>query len=378
MAMRIVCSGYLVRYPLGGLSWHHLQYLIGFSRLGHRVVFLEHYGWPGSCYDPARNVSSPDPSYGLRYLQAILTTPGFEMDWCYLAEDGTAHGMSREALRDACAECDLYVNVSNINWIPELESCRRRVLVDTDPVFTQIGAHGLGGPPERYHALFTFGENVHRPGCDMPTRGVKWHATRQPVVLEEWGVQPGNRQAPFTTISSWSPIADRTHEGRVYGMKNREFEPYFTLPRTTGEPMEMALNAPRDVRERLEEGGWRLVNPREVTLDPWSYRRYLCTSRAEFAVAKHGYVTTRCGWFSERSAAYLASGRPVLVQETGFSQWLDTRLGVVPFRTPGEVRAGIDDINRRYDEHCRAARAVAVEYFDSARVLNALLDRALN
>jgi hypothetical protein len=366
-----------VRYPLGGHSWHHLQYLIGLSRLGHEVVFFEHYGWPNSCYDPANNVMSADSSYGIRYLQNVLRHYGFDGDWCYLAEDGTAYGISRDRLAKFCNECDIYLNLSNINCIPELENCTRRVLVDTDPVFTQIGAQGAGGPFERYDVLFTYGENVHQPTCEMPTGGARWYPTRQPIVLDLWPVHAGNPSGPFTTVGSWSPIGDRTYNGRIYGMKNRQFEPFFSLPKETGERMELAFNAPGHIRRQLSEGGWNVVDARQATLDPSAYQRYLTGSRAEFAVAKHGYVLTRCGWFSERSAAYLASGRPVLVEETGFSEWLDTRSGgVIPFTTREDVLNGIAEIKNRYEFHCRTARNIAEEYFDARQVLSQLIDRA--
>jgi len=357
------------------MSWHHLQYLIGLSRLGHEVAFFETYGWPNSCYDPGRSMMTSDPAYGMDYLVRLLEPFGLKDRWCYLAEDGTAYGMPRARLAEFCADCDLYLNLSNINWTPELEQCRRRVLVDTDPVFTQIGAHGLGGPFENYHALFTLAGNVHKTGCDMPTAGLQWKPTRQPVVLDLWPVDAGDPARPFTTVSSWSPIGDCEHRGRVYGMKNREFEPFFSLPRDTGEAMEMALSAPCEIRERLTNGGWRLVDPLKATADPWTYQRYLSRSRAEFSVAKHGYVVTRCGWFSERSAGYMASGRPVLVQDTGFSDWMETGTGVIAFKTREDVLAGIEAINSQYERHCRAARALAEEYFDARKVLSDLLAR---
>lgn len=376
-ALRILCSGHLIRYPLGGHSWHHLQYLVGFRRLGHEVTFFEEYGWPSSCYDPAGDVMTADPSYGITYLLDLLRPYGLADDWCYLAEDGTAYGMPRERLAQLCRECDVYFNLSNMNWIPEVAECRRRVLVDTDPVFTQIGAHGLGGPLSRYHVLFTYGENIHRCGCDMPTGGASWLPTRQPVVADLWPVEPGDPGAPFTTVMNWSAYGDRTHEGRIYGQKDREFEPFFLLPRQTGERMEMAVSAPAPVRARLIDGGWRLADPLEVTRTPWSYQDYLKSSSAEFCVAKHAYVTTHSGWFSDRSSAYLAMGRPVIVQDTGFSDFLPCGVGLLAYRTPHEAVAAMRRLKLDYDRHCRAARAVAEECFDARLVLTELLGRSL-
>jgi hypothetical protein len=375
MALKIVCSGHLVRHPLGGHSWHHLQYLVGFRRLGHEVTFFEDYGWPESCYDPSRDEMTSDPSYGIAYLLKLLRPHGLEDRWCYLAEDGTAYGMPRERLAQLIRECDVYFNLSNINWIPELEACRRMALVDTDPVFTQLGGHGMGGPFSRYHTLFTYGENVHRPGSDMPTGGARWLPTRQPIVPDLWPVEPGYPAAPFTTVMNWSAYGDVEHEGRVYGQKDREFEPFFALPRETGEPMELAVNAPTEVQNRLLAGGWGLADPLEVSRDPWTYQRYLRASRAEFCVAKQGYVSTRCGWFSDRSAGYLASGRPVIVQDTGFSDFLPCGTGLLAYRTKEEAMAAVHRLREDYGEHCRAARAVVEECFDARRVLTEMLER---
>jgi hypothetical protein len=145
MSLKILCSGILVRYPVGGISWHHLQYLVGFRQLGHEVTYFEDYGWPRSCYDLEAHEMTANPDYGIRYLVTLLRPHGLDGNWCYLAEDGTVHGMSRPELAKRCRQCDVYVNLSNLNWIEEVQECRRRVLVDTDPVFTQIGALGMGG-----------------------------------------------------------------------------------------------------------------------------------------------------------------------------------------------------------------------------------------
>jgi len=377
MSLKIICSGYLVRYPLGGMSWHHLQYLVGFQRLGHQVFYFEDYGWPSSCYDPVSNDMTSDPGYGIAYVQNLFQQHNLADRWCYLAEDGTTYGMPRQQLAQLLSQCDVYFNLSNINWIPELKECRRRALIDTDPVFTQIGAHGLGGPLSSYHALFTYGENVHRPGCSMPTGGAHWLPTRQPVVLELWPVERGHPSAPFTTIMNWSAYGEREYGGRIYGQKDREFKPFFSLPRDLGELMEIAINAPEAIREQLINGGWRLADPREVTRDPSTYQQYLKSSRAEFSVAKHAYVSTRCGWFSDRSSGYLAMGRPVIVQDTGFSDFLPCGAGLLAFRNPDEAIFSIRQLNDDYDSHCQAARAVAEVYFDSRRVLSNLLEKSL-
>jgi hypothetical protein len=379
MGLKIVCSGHLVRYPLGGHSWHHLQYLVGFKQLGHEVTFFEDYGWPESCYDPQHNEMTADPSYGIDYLRAMLRPHGLDDAWCYLAEDGTAHGMPREQLAELCRDSDVHVNLSNVNWIPELKTCRRRVLVDTDPVFTQIGAHGVAESFSCFDVCFTYGENVHKPGCEMPTADTRWLPTRQPVVLDLWPVERGDPTGRFTTVINWTPSGEREHEGRVYGQKDREFVPYFTLPRRTGARMEVAVGGskPDDLTQRLVAGGWTVADPVQLTRDPWTYQEYLRGSMAEFCVAKHGYVSTRCGWFSDRTSGYLASGRPAVVQDTGFSEVLPIGTGLIAFRTPDEAIEGVRRVREDYERHSAAARAIAEEYFSATRVLTALLERAL-
>jgi hypothetical protein len=373
----------MIRFPVGGFVWHHFQYIAGLRQLGHEVTYFEDYGWPDSCYQPPRDVNSGDPSFGIAFLSALLQRYELSCDLCYLAEDGTAHGISRSELAARCRESDLYLNLSNLNWIPELRSCRRRVLIDTDPVFSQIGIHGAGGQFTDYHVRFTFGENVHQPGCTMPTGDVRWLPTRQPIVTDFWPVTAGHSAAPLTTVMSWNPMGAHRYEGQLFGGKALSFAPYVTLPRCTGVPMEIAINIrakranPEEVRARLTRGGWRVRDAGEVTQTPWSYQKYLQDSCAEFSVSKHGYVVTQCGWFSERSAAYLASGRPVVLQDTGFSKVFPSGEGLLAYRDRDEANAAITRLRENYDTHCRAARALAEEYFDSRRVLTRLLEQSL-
>ena len=375
MSLKIVCAGYLVRCPLGGVSWHHLQYLVGFDRLGHEVMFIEHFGWPRSCYNPAQQEMGSDPSYGIRYVSDLFARCGLKIKWSYFAEDGSVFGASKEEVEDFCSDCDLYINLSNVNSIAPSVSCRRRVLVDTDPVFTQIGAHGFG--VDGYHVRFSYGELVHQNGCSMPTANVRWIPTRQPVVLDLWTFTVGDVSAPYSTIISWAPYPEKTYDGRIYGQKGREFEPYFSLPRIAHEPMQIAANAPADVKSRLALGGWGLVDPAIVTRDCWAYQSYIKSSRAEFCVAKHGYVVTHCGWFSDRTTSYLASGRPAVVQDTGFSRFLPCGKGLFPYRTREEAITAIKSLKRNYHEHSQSARRVVEELFDARIVLAKLLNASL-
>jgi len=376
VGLKILCSGHLVRHPVGGHTWHHLQYLVGLQRLGHEVYFFEHFGWPNSCYDPKRGAMTSEPTYGISYVEEILKCHGLQGRWCYLSEDGKAYGMSREQLSRICEECDFYFNLSNINWIPELEHCRRRVLVDTDPVFSQIGSFGMGGPFSRYHRLFTYGENVHHPSCDMPTGGASWLPTRQPIVLDLWEPRPASEHAPVTTVMNWSAYGDAEFQGRVYGQKDRQFEPFFSFPRLMEWPMVLAVNAPRDVADRLRAGGWGLVDPTEVSRSPWTYQQFITGSIGEFSVAKHAYVVTRSGWFSDRSASYLASGRPVVVEDTGFSRNIPCGKGLMAFKTPAEAKRAVEEILTDSTAQGVAARALAEEYFDATKVLTELLERS--
>ena len=350
---------------------------MGLKRLGHRVTFFEDWGWPDSCYDVGRNIMTSDPTYGIDYVLKLLRPHGLEKDWGYLAQDGTAHGLSRAELAARLRECDAFFNLSGVNYIPEIDAAKRRILVDTDPVFTQIGVHGFQVPFSNYTALFTYGENVGRPGCTMPTAGQHWIPTRQPVVLDLWPVLPGNASAPITTVINWSAYADRTHEGTVYGQKDREFEPFVTLPNDVSTPFEIAFNGPTPIKDRLSAGGWNTLDPREVTADPFTYQRFIARSKAEFCVAKHGYVSTRSGWFSDRTSGYLASGRPAVVQDTGFGDFVPTGKGLLTFRTPDEAKAALRALDDDYPGHCVAARAVAESYFDSRKVLGEMLEKSI-
>lgn len=381
-SIRIVVLGYIVRGPLGGLVWHHLQYVMGLAHLGHDVYFLEDSDDYPSCYDPVRDIIDTDPTYGLRFAADTFARVGLGDRWAYHdAHTSQWFGPCASRILDICSTADLLLNLSSMNplrpWLMRIPS---RVLIDTDPVFMQL--RHLYNPAARNQALahtafFSFGENIGVPGCSVPQDGLPWQPTRQPVVLDAWSVTPGPVQGKFTTVMQWDSYPAGEHEGRRYGMKSDSFLPYIDIPQQTTAVFELALGSASAPQALLANKGWVVRDSREPTKDPWIYQRYIQQSKAEFSVAKHGYVVSSSGWFSERSAAYLASGRPVVIQDAGFSKWLETQAGVIPFNTPEEALAGIDEINRRYEFHCQAAREIAAEYFAASQVLPHLLERAL-
>ena len=380
--LRIVLLGYIVRGPFGGLVWHHLQYALCAAALGHDVYFLEDSGdWPKCCYDPVRGVIDTDPAYGLRFASDAFGGVGLDGRWAYY--DAHTHrwlGPASERALTICKQADLLVNVSGVNPIrPWLEDVPVRALVDTDPVFTQIRHirdEAARAQAAQHTSFFTFAENIGAAVSTVPDDGFPWQPTRQPLALERWRVTPPPKNGRYTTVMQWHSYRLEEHEGRSYGMKSHSFQRYMDLPRRTGVGLEIALGGADDVRSLIERHGWILSDPLSVVPDPWSYQRFIEASRAEFSVAKQAYAVTRSGWFSERSAAYLASGRPVVTQNTGFQDWLPAENGVLAFDSPAEASAAIDEIEARYDEHCAAAPEIAAEYFDGRRIVAQLIEAA--
>jgi hypothetical protein len=380
--LRIVVLGYFVRGPLGGMVWSNLQYVRGLARLGHDVYFVEDSDDYPSCYDPVSNAVGTDPSYGLQFADRVFQRVGLGDRWAYYdAHTGQWYGPGADRILTICASADLLLNLCGMNPVrPWLADIPVRVLVDEDPTFTQI--RHLTDPATRrlalQHTTFaSFAANIGQPICTVPADGFAWRPTRQPVVLDDLVVTPGPGHGKFTTVMLWQSYPAQEYGGVHYGMKSDAFQPYLDLPHQAEATFELAVGGPAVPYELLRSKGWTLCDPRQPTLDPWTYQQYIQASKAEFSVAKHGYVVSHSGWFSERSVCYLAHGRPVLVQDTGFSDWLETGAGVIAFKTLDEALAGVEDINRRYAFHCRAARALVEEYFDARKVLPEFLQSVM-
>lgn len=373
--------GYIVRGALGGHAWQHLQYAIGLRQLGHDVYFLEDSDDFESCYDPTTHEMTRDPSFGLEFARSIFKHVGMPERWAYYdAHTAMWLGPSAPDVDELCRTADVCLNVSGVNplrdWMLQVPL---RVLVDTDPVFTQV--RNLTDPAalqsaQGHNAFFTFAENIGTGDCGVPSDGLTWQPTRQPIVVEAWPVVPAPRDAIFSTMMQWESYPTVRHEGRTYGMKSLSFEPYFELPSKVVARLELAIGSASAPRDRLAQAGWIVRDPYELSRDPWIYQGFIQGSKAEFTVAKHGYVSTASGWFSDRSAEYLASGRPVVTQETGFSRWLEADCGVLAFRSPDEARDAIERVCADYKRHSRAAREIAESFFESRRVLTSLLERA--
>ena len=381
----IVVSGALANKPSnGGAAWTRLSWILGLKRLGHDVYFVEQIA-PAVCVDATGATCAFDRSVNLAYFRDVTERFGLSTRSALIAEgdDGQGAGLSVEELVRVVDAADLLVNISGHLTLAALKPrCRRRVFIDLDPGYTQYW-HQEGLAEERlrdHHLYFTVGYNVGTSECDIPTGDIAWLPVRQPVVLDEWPVETSGDRGRFTTVSSWrGPFGRVTHNGVQSGLKAHEFRKFATLPTRTGQRFEIALAVHPDDQpdvDRLRGDGWTVVNPASVASDPFAFRRYIQSSGAEFSVAQGIYVDTRSGWFSDRTVRYLASGKPVLVQDTGLGRTYPVGLGLVPFRTLDEAVQGAEAIAGNYEAHAKAARDIALEFFDSDKVLEPLLSTA--
>jgi hypothetical protein len=371
----IVVAGALARRPAaGGHAWVFLQYLLGFRRLGWDVLFLD---WLDSeaCGGPVER------SVHAAWLRSVLKRYGLDGAFSLLDRDtgAAADGLPREeVLRRARASTFLLNVMGYLDDEEILAVVPRRVFLDIDPGFGQMWRElGLVDLFSGHDDFVTVGGRVGESDCAIPTAGLTWLRTRPPVVLEHWPQRRDSGSGAFTSVVSWrGPFAPIEYEGTTYGVRAHELRKFAELPRRSGRTFELALDIhPDETRDLtlLEENGWDLVDPAEVAGDPDRYRDYVSRSLAELMIAKGLYVETRSGWFSDRSACYLASGRPVLAQDTGLEGLLPVGEGLLTFRTLDEAVVGVEAICGDYERHAAGARRIAEEHFDSDKVLSRLL-----
>lgn len=377
----IVYSGALAQVPRqGGLTWLHLQFLLGLRRLGWDVLFLDRLS-PQMCVDEMAQPARFEDSLNVRYFLRVMRDFGLGNAFSLSYNRGErVIGLSRKEVMERVAGAELLLNVMGYLDDEEiLERVRPRVFIDIDPGFGQMWRElGLHDPFRGHDAFVTLGQNIGQPDCAIPSCGLNWITMPQPVVLEEWPVQPAPADGAFTSIGAWrGPNAPIEYKGRTYGLRVHEFRKFVGLPGLCPDSrFEMALDIhPGDAKDvdLLRTNGWSLVDPKSVAGGPAEYRQYIAGSKAEFMVPKQMYVDTNSGLLSDRSAYYLASGRPVLARDTAIRQLYPTGEGLLTFLTLEEAAAGVETINRDYARHARAARAIAEEYFDSDKVLARLL-----
>ena len=373
---RIVVCGYMIRHPLAGNILAYFHYLMGLHLLGHDVIYLEESGWPESCYQPETQMYGDDPSSGIEIVSKVMADHGLKAPLCYINRDsGEVKGLAWTEVKRMLAAADIFLNVGGVCWLPEFRLCHSRVYIDMDPLFTQVGGFGSESLHE-HHVHFSYGVNIGKSGCTVPDNGINWHATLPPVVPEMWDAsvpKAENRRTgnlSFTTVANWNAYGSVTYKGERYGQKDEEFVHLLHLPSHTSQKLELSLSGVDDgQRTQFQNEGWLVRDAAHVSKDIRTYRDYIKKSRGELSVAKHAYVKSRSGWFSDRSVCYLAAGRPVILQDTGFSEYVSTGQGVLSFSSLEEAVECINKVNAEYENHCRTARIIAEETFSYKNVL---------
>ncbi len=382
---RVVVTSYLVRFPMGGyLSWM-LQWLVGLKRLGHEVFFVEQTQ-PGSrsCFDPIRNTMTDDCSHGIATLAALLARFGLDGRWAFLDAAGRYHGMSEQQVRIALRTADIFIDMStdlflgrSQIWADEIARIPRRAFVDAEPGYYQMlmeSAVAKGRTLPTYNCYFTIGTNLGADDCAAPTAGRRWQTFFYPVVLDLFNPKNSRPPARFTTIMSWQAHEAVQFNGVTYGQKDLEFAKFLTLPARTSAMLEIAVTGRNVPWADLETAGWRIRNSHDMTLTFDAFRQYVEQSMGEFSVCKNVYVALNTGWFGDRAIAYLASGRPVVMQDTGFSKHLPCGRGLFAVRAIDDAAAALEQIMTDYECHSAAAAELAREYFESGRALARFFD----
>ena len=382
---KVIVSGILFWYPLAGVTFQFLHYLIGLRRLGYDPFYLEDSGrW---IYDPRLNDLSPDVTGNLEAVLPALKQHGFGDRWAFRGNypDGQCYGMTEPQILQLYQDADAFLNVTGAQEIREEHlACQRRIYVESDPFASQVkaakGDPGMVAALAAHDTLFTFGENLGAPDCGVPVGKFRWLPTRQPVVLDLWdNPHPPSAEGAYNTITTWHNSGKDIlwRDDTWYWTKDREFEKFLELPRLRpGLGFELAAGVDEQVKRMLDEHGWRQVHSIEMSTDANVYRNYVQSARGEFTVARDQYVRPKTGWFSDRSACYLAAGRPVITQETGFSKFLPTGKGLFGFKTMDDVVRAVDAVEADYEGNCRAAREIAYEYFAAEKVVGSLMQRA--
>lgn len=389
--MRIIVGGFLGIIPAGGVTWDYIQYPLGLSLLGHDVYYVEDtrlypiYQKAGSNWD--------DSSSCINHLKQVMTYFGMNDKWAYRDEaTGKVFGLTEKKIKEICVSADVFINISCSTFLrDEYLKIPARILIDTDPMFTQIqylsqqmftpGRSTLREMINGHNYLFTFGENIGARDCKIPDCGLRWLPTRQPVALNYWKTKSNTSAShnSFTTLMNWTAGKTLLYENELWGQKDLEFNKIMNLPaRIDNVKLSIVVNqtggtAPTFSKSAVENAGWKILNP-DLAAGNWlAYQKFIQDSSGEFSVAKQTYVKANTGWFPCRSACYLATGKPVVTQETGWSRFIPQGLGLLAFTDIESAAANLMEVINNPHKHIKAARNIAEEYFNSDKVLTRLL-----
>lgn len=376
---RVVFGTYLFRYPLGGYAAHVLAYLAGLSRLGHDVIVVERANHPNDCFDPDQQIMTDDCSAGIMRILPLLSSLGLQDKWCFVGADGTSHGLTDRERSDFFKTADVFLDYgAHGSFAEEFGAEPVRVLIDGEPGRNQIRLARPQSPvpPTNYDVHFTVGLNIGTPRSPAPTAGLQWHHMFHPVDTRVMRpTRPPRPDAAFTTVMNWQSHEPIAWDGSVFGQKDLEFRRFEHLPLMTSAPLEIAVSGHAIPLDRLQLAGWRIVDGHAASDTLQSYTEYIENSAGEFSVCKQYFAALRTGWFSDRSAAYLSMARPVILQETGFSEHLPTGEGLFAVNNAEEAAEAIDCVRTNPAQHSRAAREIAREYLDAPVVVEKMLDK---
>jgi hypothetical protein len=389
--LRIAVTGLAATYPFGGVFWDYIQYPLGLHKLGHEVLYVEDTGrW---VYDPVLQTFTESGRTNAELLaQRIAQLEPELMDRWYVRDAANiTFGKTEREAADFCRSADLFIHVSASCWMrDEYFAAKRVAFIDSDPIYTQSAVPlYLNGTATdlsrlqidmlRQHQIhFTFAENIGAADCKVPTELFNWIPTRQPIVMDCFAdrVPVAERRRMLTTVASWEPSEQGPLvNGVQYAGKSVEFRKFMGVAKRSALPLEVAISGAVP-RGELSANGWHTREGFEVSADPWMYRKYLAESLGEWSVAKNAYVASRSGWFSCRTACYLALGVPAIVQDTGFTKYIPAGHGLMPFSSVDEAAAAIERLAADPARHAKGALEIAREYFDSAKVLGQLIERA--
>ncbi len=387
--LRIIVSGMVGQFPLGGVAWDYFHYCLGLHQLGHDVYYHEDtFLWPNN---PKLGYPCDDASYTVEFIQNFFSTyaPALTGKWHYRLLRKDSYGMTKEAFDEVARTADVFLNVSGASFLPEgLNPKCVKVFMDTDPGYNQIvmsekptwaeGVEGWEAGIVAHDRFLTYAENMYADDCILPRLNIDWRPTRCIATLPEWKAiknNPPPADAPFSTIMSWSYYkGPLVYKGVAYEQKAPEFEKFYDLPQKVDVPLLLAVTGYQQPADKIREAGWKLVHGTDISLTAAQYYKFIGDSAGEWSIAKNTFVGTRSGWFSCRTACYLAGGRPAVVQETGWSKYIPAGEGLFAFSTMQEAVDGLNRIKANPARHRAAAYDVAREYLAADRVLPPMLE----